>query len=563
MTAFLQFCKNLWALLRPYWTSQEKWMAGLLVLGVLGCSVVQVRVLVIFNSWNKYFYDALQVFDMHNLLLLLGEFAIILVIVILAFAYGTYFAGLLANRWRRWMTEHYLDHWLGNNTFYGIQILNKKIDNPDQRISEDLNEFPTLTISLFSGLFSAVLTFAAFSTILWQLSGNIQFQLFGKHFTLHGDMLWATFIYAIAGTYIMQKIGKNLMRLNYQQEQFNANFRFGLVRVREAAEQIALYDGGNNENSRLKNLFLPVFNNFIAILQLQKLLAFFLNGYGLLSQIVGILIALPRYIHQRLPIGFLMQVSNAFQRVVDSLSYIVNAYTTIASWRAAINRLTEFREFVEDTERAFKEKHIVVTTAITQQLKTKNIDITLPNGIALIKQLNLEINAKESLLITGDSGAGKSTLLRALANIWPYGEGAIELPKAKILFLPQKPYLPLGTLRDALTYPSNHTFSDTELTAALKLCGLHNLEQALNETHQWAMEFSLGEQQLLAFARIFLQKPDWVFLDEATSALDENNESKMYQLLKETLPNITIVSVGHRKSLTAWHEKTLHLSKTR
>lgn len=559
MTAFLKFCKNFWRILRPYWTSEQKWSAALLLAGVLASVIIQVRIMVIFNYWIQAFYDALQTFNGHGILLLMGEFVIILLLAIIIFTYGSYFAGLLANRWRLWMTEKYLDRWLSHNTFYGLQLLNKKIDNPDQRISEDLNEFPQLTIGLITGLVGSILSLGAFSVILWHLSGTFELHLFHRKFAIHGYMFWATLIYAALGTWITHLIGKKLTPLNYQQQQFNANFRFGLIRAREAAEQIALYHGDKNERFRLRHLFQPVFDNFFSIIKIQKYMGFFTNGYNLMIQIIGILIALPKYLAKKITFGTLIQITRAFETVVNALSYIVSSYSTIASWAAVIRRLSEFDQFMQETEITMTQSPFTFDVT-TDELKAQNLRITLPNNTVLQNNINFSVKKGESLLITGNSGAGKSTLLRALAKLWPYGAGHIVLPQSKkILFLPQKPYLPLGTLREALTYPSNETFSDAQITQALTLCGLERFLPYLNETHYWAMEFSLGEQQLIAFARIFLHQPEWIFLDEATSALDEDNESKMYQLLKGKLPETSIISVGHRSSLPQWHAKILHL----
>jgi putative ATP-binding cassette transporter len=557
------FWKNLWSLLKPFWTSEEKWEGFLLLAGILACTVLQVQLMVIVNKWRKHFYDALQASHMHFIVLSLEQFIIILALAILIFTYGSYFTGLLINRWRKWMTHKYVDRWLSEHTAYAMQILGKNMDNPDQRISEDLNEFPTLTLGLFAGLFNAGLTLVAFSVILWELSGALVFHVWGHTIYIPGYMFFATIIYAVFGTYITAWIGKHLAQLNYQQEQFNANFRFNLVRVRESTEQVSLYRGEDNEKHRLMDTFQYVFNNFYKIINVQKFLGFFVNGYGLLTQVIGILIALPRYIAEHQEIGSLIQVSTAFQEVVGALSFVVNSFTTIASWRAVIKRLTEFTRLMNEASIEIHQKNIRVDYDGNQEIRANQLSLCLPNHEILVNPMSFSIKAGEHVLITGKYGSGKSTLLRAMANIWPYGSGEISLPeKNRRLFLPQKPYFPIGTLREALLYPNiDLNIPDQKLKETLELCGLSYLKNRLNDVRYWSMEFSLGEQQLIAFARIFIVEPKWVFLDEATSALDEATEEHMYQLLQSRFPAMTIVSVGHRSSLKLFHQKEIHVDK--
>lgn len=557
------FWKNLWSLIKPYWASEEKWNALLLLAGIISCNVLQVQLMVIVNSWRKHFYDALQVSHMHYIVLSLLQFVIILVLAILIFTYGNYFAGLLINRWRRWMTRKYVNRWLSEHTAYAMQILGKNMDNPDQRISEDLNEFPTLTLTLFSGLFNAGLTLVAFSVILWNLSGSLVFTVWGHTVSIPGYMFFATILYATFGTYVTAWIGKHLAQLNYQQEQYNANFRFNLVRVRESTEQISLYHGENNEKKRLMDTFKYVFDNFYRIINVQKFLGFFVNGYSLLTQVIGILIALPRYIAEHQEIGSLIQVATAFQEVVDALSFIVTSFATIANWRAVIKRLTEFTRLMNEAAAEIHQKSIVVDFDGNHEIRARQLSLCLPNHEVLVNPMDFSIKAGEHILISGKYGSGKSTLLRAMANIWPYGSGEISLPeKNQRLFLPQRPYFPLGTLREALLYPNTDiAVSDEKLKDILVLCGLGYLQNRLNDVRYWSTEFSMGEQQLIAFARIFIVEPKWVFMDEATSALDEATEKQMYELLQTRFPQMTIVSVGHRSSLKLFHQKELYVDK--
>jgi len=562
------FWKNFWHLSKPYWTSEDKWIALALLSAVIYLNVLQVKLLVVFNYWQQAFYNSLQAFQMRFVVLSLIEFVIILILAIIIFTYINYFGGLLTNRWRKWMTHQYVSQWLDHHVAYSMQMLSKRMDNPDQRISQDLSEFPALILNLFSGLFNSLLTLFSFSIILWKLSGDLSFIAFHKPVVVHGFMFWATLIYAGIGTWLIGKIGMNLIKLNYQQEQFNANFRFGLIRVRESSEQIALYQGQKTEIQTLFKLFEPVFKNFYDTIVVQKNLNFFINGYNLMIQVVGILIALPKYIREKLEFGYLMQVSNAFERVVNALSFIVFSFTTIANLRAVIWRLTEFNAFMIEAQNENSLKNIQITANSNNAIYIKNLTLSLPRhkDVALTQLLNIDFKQSEHVLITGKYGSGKSTLLRALANIWVYGDGNIQLPEGKKLFLPQKPYFPLGTLKQALLYPDNDSklnpdYSDENIEFILDKCGLHYFKQYLHQVRYWQMEFSLGEQQLIAFVRIFLMKPDWVFLDEATSALDEDTEEKMYGLLQTHFPHMTMISVGHRSSLKKFHQKEVYIEK--
>lgn len=556
-----EFFKRFWFLIKPYWTSEEKWKAyGLLSLITFGI-IFQVMVNVQVNRFYKTFYDAIQEMNARVVLLSIFQFSLIVTAYLLVAGYSAYFTGRLTIHWRRWLTQHYLNHWLKKNNFYRMEVLNLSIDNPDQRISEDLDFFPVLTIGLYHGFLSALLNLISFSIILWNLSSN--FPIHFLRFEVPGYLFWTAFFYAVIGTVLTIKIGRWLPFLNYMQQQYNANFRFGLVRVREFNEQIALFGGQNTEEKFLEKNFSFIFSNFLKIIKLQLYLNFFRNGYMQIANIIGACAALPLFFAKKIKFGGLTQISSAFGEVISALSFFIVAFFDIANWHAVIYRLTEFEHRMQLADKHESLEHIEIKKDPGQtDLQCKQVMLYLPTREVLLENFNFTIHQGDHVLIMGETGSGKSTLLRFLGGIWPYGRGEIILPQVSMLFLPQRPYFPLGSLKEALAYPGNaDESSPKEMKLVLQACDLGVLTERLEEVNYWSKELSLGEQQKLAFARVLLQKPAWVFLDEATSALDSRSESRMYELFKKHLPALTLVSVGHRESLVAWHERRLTLIK--
>jgi len=556
-----EFFKRFWFLIKPYWTSEEKWKAyGLLSLITFGI-IFQVMVNVQVNRFYKTFYDAIQEMNARVVLLSIFQFSLIVTAYLLVAGYSAYFTGRLTIHWRRWLTQHYLNHWLKKNNFYRMEVLNLSIDNPDQRISEDLDFFPVLTIGLYHGFLSALLNLISFSIILWNLSSN--FPIHFLRFEVPGYLFWTAFFYAVIGTVLTIKIGRWLPFLNYMQQQYNANFRFGLVRVREFNEQIALFGGQNTEGKFLEKNFSFIFSNFLKIIKLQLYLNFFRNGYMQIANIIGACAALPLFFAKKIKFGGLTQISSAFGEVISALSFFIVAFFDIANWHAVIYRLTEFEHRMQLADKHESLEHIEIKKDPGQtDLQCKQVMLYLPTREVLLENFNFTIHQGDHVLIMGETGSGKSTLLRFLGGIWPYGRGEIILPQVSMLFLPQRPYFPLGSLKEALAYPGNaDESSPKEMKLVLQACDLGVLTERLEEVNYWSKELSLGEQQKLAFARVLLQKPAWVFLDEATSALDSRSESRMYELFKKHLPALTLVSVGHRESLVAWHERRLTLIK--
>lgn len=547
--------KAFWHLFKGYWSSEEKWKARGLLIFVITLNFLMVWFLVQLNSWYNEFYNSLQEYQWELFWPLVGKFTGLAFCYIIIAVYAIYLRQLLEIRWRTWMTDNYLKSWLKNQTYYRLK---DSTDNPDQRISEDIGSFISLTLQLIIGFLKQFTTLIAFGVILWELSGSFTFNFAGIEFVIYGYMFWFSFIYSGVGTFLVHKVGRKLIGLQFNQQRYEADFRFSMMRVRENSESIAFYRGENSEMETFTDRFKNVIQNFRKLMTKTKHLNFYANGYGQLAVIVPLILAAPRYFSKEIPLGGLMQTVSAFGRVQDALSYFVDSYAGIANLAAVINRLAGFTEHVEEVQQVESK----VKKTFADNLKISNLNIFLPNGRNLLEKLSLNLENAKYLLVTGASGCGKSTLLRTLAGIWNYSDGEISLPKnSKVMFLPQKPYLPLGTLRRALIYPvaEKDSPSDEKLKEVLKLVELPNLSEKLDSEEDWSKILSGGEKQRLAFARILLSEPNYIFLDEATSALEESRELEMYKLLKEKIPQATIISVGHRSTLFGVHDAKLNL----
>jgi putative ATP-binding cassette transporter len=475
--------------------------------------------------------------------------------------YALYLSQMLQIRWRRWLTRRYLGAWLSDRAYYHLD-LKSATDNPDQRISEDLNQFTSYLLTLSTGLLTSVVSLVSFLFILWGLSGpaNIPFGSWG---TLHipAYLVWVALLYAGVGTWLTIKIGRPLVPLNFDQQRFEADFRFSLVRLRENAESVALYRGEAMELSVFQERFRSVFENFWQIMKRQKRLAWFTSGYGQIALIFPIVVVAPRYFAKQIGLGGLMQVVSAFSSVQSSLSFIISSYTNIAAWQAVTERLSGFEERLSAIHHSTRETGPIAIRRAESGVAVHGLDLDLPDGKPLLRGVTLAAATGAAMLITGPSGAGKSTLLRAIAGLWPYGRGEINLSNGRILFVPQRPYLPLGKLHNALLYPSGDTnnISAARLAEVLTQVGLGALVDELDAVHDWTLRLSPGEQQRFAFARIFLLQPTLVFLDEATSALDESSEAHLYGLLRAASWCPTIVSVGHRSTIRSFHDQVVEL----
>jgi putative ATP-binding cassette transporter len=558
------FLRQAWALAWPYWNSDEKWTARGLLLAVIALNLITVALNVRLNAWNNDFYDALQQYNWPEFWRQFAIFGIIAFLLIVVAVYSLYLRQILHIRWRRWLTDRFLRNWLDNQAYYRMQLDHTATDNPDQRISDDLDRFATITLGLSLGLLSSLVTLASFITILWTLSGALTIPLGGGlSIEIPGYMVFAALIYAIAGTLFTRWIGSPLIRLNFDQQRYEADFRFSMVRLRENAENVAFYGGEAREFDTFKTRFARIVANWWGIIIRRKKLTWFTTGYSQLAIIFPFVVAAPRYFNKTIQLGGLMQISSAFNQVQDSLSFIITSYTEIAEYQSVVQRLEGFRERMNGIAAENSAPQPIEIERRGAGLEVDMLDLNLPDGQLLRPNISLAAGRGEALLITGASGLGKSTLLRAIAGLWPFGRGRIRVGDGRCLFLPQRPYLPLGTLADALVYPrAAAELPRDSLAEALRAVGLPELADRLDEEVNWAQRLSIGEQQRLAFARVLLARPEIVFLDEATSALDEAAEISLYRLLREAPWRPTIVSVGHHGTLRRFHDAVVDLARS-
>ncbi len=556
-------------LAKPYWVSDDKKKGWALLLTVLGMNLALVWVNVRLNYWNNAFYNSIQqknFAEFQHLLLVFSGYAVLYIALAV---YSQYFLQMLQIRWRRWVTEVFLRDWLVGGAHYRLSLRRGNTDNPDQRIADDIQGFVNDSLSLFFGFISSLVTLLSFLMILWTLSGA--FTLWGV--SIPGYMVWVAVIYAGVGSFFAHKVGKPLIKLNFDQQRYEADFRFGLARTREHNEGIALYNGEARELEGHAARFANVWSNWWGIMKRQKLFTWYSSFYGQLAIIFPILVAAPRYFAGQIQLGGLTQTASAFGQVQGALSWFIDAYGRIVGWRATVERLYTFVEAMQSVQHepvdALLQGAVAAPAAAVsaadgdarRAIALGDLQLLTPDGRVLLQADGQRIEPGQHTLFVGPSGAGKSTLIRWLAGIWPYArESTAVRPGGRSLFLPQKPYLPMGSLRQVLTYPlPPDGFDDARLRDVLTLAQVPYLAEQLDQVDTWMQRLSPGEQQRLAIARALLAAPDWLFLDEATSALDAPTEAAMYQLLLRQLPHTTLVSVAHRVSVAAYHQQLLQV----
>jgi len=556
---------TVWRIAAPYFRSDDKLAGRTLLVGVISIELALVALDVLLNQWNNRFYNALQEKNWDVFVREIGFFCFLATSNVVLSIYQLYLNQWLQIRWRRWMTSRYLGEWLQGANHYRMQLQGDAADNPDQRITDDVKLFVERTLDIGVGLLSSVVTLVSFVIILWGLSAAAPLTVFGSEFAIPGYLVWGALIYAIFGTALTQWIGSPLVRLDFQQQRFEADFRFNLVRVRENSEQIALLQGERAERQRLSERFGRVVENWYGIMSRTKRLTAFTRSYSQAAVIFPYILVAPAYFADKIQLGGMMQTASAFSSVQTALSFFVSIYRTLAEWRAVVARLDGFEMAISSAAAlATKADSIdVVSSTGSDQIDLQQLLVRLPNGKPLVSADGFSIRSHERTLVTGPSGAGKSTLFRAIAGVWPFGSGSIAIPaKAKLMMLPQRPYFPVGSLKAAIVYPAEASaFSSDQVRDVLVSVGLPQLASRLEEEGHWNRMLSLGEQQRLGLARALLHAPQYLFLDEATASLDEASEAALYRLLQEKLPATTIVSIGHRSTLEAFHQRKVVLTR--
>ena len=554
-----------WRIAAPYFRSEDKLAGRALLAAFVSTELTGVALDVLLNQWNNRFYNALQEKDWDSFVREIGVFSLLAACNVVVGIYQLYLNQWLQIRWRRWMTKRYLGEWLHNANHYRMQLQGDAADNPDQRIADDVRLFVERTLEIGIGLLSSVVTLASFFIILWGLSAAAPLHIFGNEFAIPGYLVWGALIYAIFGTALTQWIGSPLVNLDFRQESFEADFRFNLVRVRENSEQIALLQGESAERQRLSQRFGRIVENWYAIMSRTKRLTGFTRSYSQAAVIFPYILVAPAYFADKIQLGGMMQTASAFSSVQTALSFFVDVYRKLAEWRAIVARLDGFETAIASaaTLATSAGSIDIVSSTGSDEIDLRQLLVRLPNGTPLVSADGFSIRGNERTLVTGPSGAGKSTLFRAIAGIWPFGNGSIAIPaNAKLMMLPQRPYFPVGSLQAAIVYPAEASaFSSDQVRDALISVGLPKLAPQLEEEAHWNRMLSLGEQQRLGLARALLHAPQYLFLDEATASLDEAAEAALYRLIEEKLPATTIVSIGHRSTLEAFHQRNVEFTR--
>jgi putative ATP-binding cassette transporter len=554
-----------WRIASPYFRSEDKLAGRVLLAAVIAIELSLVLISVLLNQWNNRFYNALQEKNWDGFVREIGIFTLLATFYIALSVYQLYLNQWLQIRWRRWMNSTYLGQWMHNANHYRMQLRGDAADNPDQRIADDIKLFVDQTLNIGLGLLNAMVTLASFVVILWGLSAAAPLHILGREFAIPGYLVWGALIYAIFGTALAQWVGSPLVNLGFQQQRLEGDYRFNLVRVRENSEQIALLQGERAERQRLSERFGSIVDNWYAIMRRTMRLTAFTSGYSQAAVIFPYVLVAPAYFADKIQLGGMMQTASAFDSVQKALSFFVSAYRTLADWRAVVARLDGFEMAIASAEtlKSSTESIDLVASTGSDSIDLEKLLVKLPNGMPLVAADGFSIRSNERTLVTGPSGAGKSTLFRAIAGVWPFGSGSIAVPaKASLMMLPQRPYFPIGSLKAAIVYPAEvDGFSSDQVREALISVGLPELAPQLEQEAHWNRMLSLGEQQRLGLVRALLHAPQYLFLDEATASLDEASEAQLYGLLKQKLPVTTVVSIGHRSTLEAFHQRHIALAR--
>jgi len=549
------FARRLWQLVRLYWTSPEAAKGGLLLAGAVALELATVFGTFVLAEAQRGIFDALQLKEVAAFLQGIGLFLAAVLGYVLSSAFRIYLRQLLEIRWRRWLTGYFLAEWISPHACCQMELHRSAADNPDQRIAEDVRNFVASALGLSLSLLAALATLVSFAGLLWSLSGDWPLRIGRTELRIPGLMMWVAFVYAGIATWITHRAGRRLVPINFDRLRFEADFRFTLVRFRESAAAVALSRGEAREQERALDGFSQIVRNWWELIRAQRNLALLTISIGQANVAIPLLLAAPGYFLGRLTLGSVAQTGIAYAQVSSALTWFVNAYQELAQWRASIERLFTLGDAIDDTQAQLARAGVAIVSTDDPELRLRELCLALPNGRVLLERASASIAPGDRVVVLGPSGAGQTILFRAILGHWPFGSGRIEIPTgARMEFLSQRPYLPIASLREAVSYPdADRSFSDPEIREALRAVGLPQLAEWLSETDHWEKRLSAGEQQRLSLARVLLHAPGWIFLDDATSALDEEAERRMYELLAERLPKSAIVSVAHRPAVVRYH----------
>ncbi len=550
-------------LILPYWKSEEKFKAWVLLFCIIFLSVGYVWLTVKLNIFTRDLYNAFEQKIYKDFLRQIYKFILLVIAVVFGVSTIEIATGFLQFSWRRWLTKKFLTRWSKDSTYYHVMLKKDRIDNPDQRISQDLKFLSFYSLELFFEIFLSVLSLVSFSAILWQISANFPLQIFGEQYRIKGYLLWIAFLYAGLGTYFAIKVGKPLINLEFINEKVEADFRFSLIRLQEKKEETALYDGTQTEMAYLRNAFFNIQQNFYSILVRSFYYRIYSAFYINLDLLIPLIAISPMYFAGAITFGIVMQTRSAFNQIMTSLAVIVQQFQKIASWRASVKRLIQFNEYIEIANQRILDNQINITKN-KEQISISGLSLETPDQRRILDNINMSIGKKERVLLMGESGIGKSTIIRALAGLWVYGEGDIRIPQEDIYFVPQRPYMPISTLRDAILYPAHKLvkkISDFQIIQLLKDFKLGYLHDQLDILHDWGAALSLGEQQRISMIRILLHKPKWLVMDEPTSSLNDQLQHFAFSCLTNSLKDSAIITIGHTKELQQFHTKVIDVGQ--
>ena len=559
--------KKFFYLARPFWSGAHGRLQWLMLAVLIGFTLCSITISVWIAAWDKRFYDALAAFDGASMPALIVEYLGYMAMIIGCIVCGDWLQKRLIFRWRTHLTEQFQTNWLEGHKHYRLRLTGEP-DNPDQRIAEDIYLLADKSISLFRSFINNVAKFSAFVAVLWTLSGVQTFNIGEHNITIHGYLVWVALIYSIFSTVIAHLVGRKLKNLNIDRQHREADYRAALLRVRDHAEQIAFYNGGEAETGRLKQRYLRIRDNWRRLTNCEFRQETFWATYVRISIFIPILATLPMYLAKTMTFGDMMQTRTSFARVQDSFGWFTDSYRRLIEWAAVVERLSGFQTALEQVEQEGRSPARPASApALTLNnhrqsgiLVLQNLTVHTQTGSPLLTDINLEAHAPEWVLLEGRSGIGKSTLLRALAGLWPYYQGSFALD-GSLLFLPQRPYLPADTLRHTVSYPRPACQDDRLIQTTLEQVGLGRLKNHLDEPYEWHGILSGGEQQRLSLARALLHKPQILFLDEATNQLDDESALMLMQTLKQHLPDTLVIGISHQPKIQALFDSSLNLNE--